>query len=321
MNRISLGVTGLRVSRLAVGTAALGLDRYGFPVPGNRNLDRAHATDLIAYAAAMGVNLFDTAPGYGYSEELLGEALAGRQDSVVATKIAIPEDIERLSGAELSRRLNDSLEKSLRALRRTTLDIVQIHNATVPVLRQGAMIAALERAREEGKLRHIGASVYGEDAALAAIATGKIEVLQIAVSLLDQRMRSRVIPEAKARGVAVLARSALLKGALTEKAQWLPQSLSELTAGSRRALVALNATWETLPAIALRFCMSLDGVQAVLSGIRSRAELEDCMKAAADGLLSRAVLDKTAALALDDDRLLNPTYWKLEEIDSQLAQL
>ena len=140
----------MRVSRLAVGTAALGLDRYGFPVPGNRNLDRAHATDLIAYAAAMGVNLFDTAPGYGYSEELLGEALAGRQDSVVATKIAIPEDIERLSGAELSRRLNDSLEKSLRALRRTTLDIVQIHNATVPVLRQGAMIAALERAVRYG---------------------------------------------------------------------------------------------------------------------------------------------------------------------------
>ncbi len=64
---------------------------------------------------------------------------------------------------ELNRRVNESLTKSLRRLRREVLDVVQIHNATVHVLQQGNMVSS--RAREAGKLRDIGASVYGEEAA------------------------------------------------------------------------------------------------------------------------------------------------------------
>ena len=217
--------------------------------------------------------------------------------------------------------MSTSIDNSLRALRRETLDIVQIHNATVPVLQDGSMLACLEKAREQGKVRHIGASVYGEEAALAALETGKIEVLQIAVSLLDQRMRYRVIPKAKEMGVGILTRSALLKGALTEKARWLPRDLEELTAASQRAQISLGASWQTLPALALRFCVSLDGVHSVLSGIRTRAELRDCVRALEDGPLAPELLERANSLALDDERLLNPTNWKLEEIDTNIAQL
>ena len=321
MDYIQLGTTDLRVSRLGVGTAAFGLDRYGIPTPGEGSVEPAQSIATIHRASECGVNLFDTAPVYGRSEVLLGEALADHMDCMVATKVSIPENVDELSPAELTRRVNESLAESQRRLRREILDVVQVHNATVRVLQQGVMVSCLERAREAGKLRYIGASVYGEEAALAAIRTGKIQVLQIAMSLLDQRMREKVIPAARAAGVGVLTRSVLLKGALTKRAQWLPPGLLALLQASERAVRELDTGWEALPSMALRFCLSVEGVHCVLSGVRSSAEVEDCLAACAAGPIAPAVLAKANGLALRDEHLLNPSYWDLEKIDSLQAQL
>jgi aryl-alcohol dehydrogenase-like predicted oxidoreductase len=170
-------------------------------------------------------------------------------------------------------------------------------------------------------LRYIGASVYGKDAALAAIRTGKIQVLQVALSLLDQRMREKVIPEAKAAGIGLLTRSALLKGTLTKRALWLPPNLQALSDASERAVSQLGTCWESLPGVALRFCLSVDGVNCVLSGVRNSAEVADCIEACAAGPIAPAALAKAYGLALNDERLLNPSYWQLDKIDSHQVQL
>ncbi len=321
MDYIQLGATDLRVSRLGVGTAAFGLDRYGIPTPGEGSVDPAESIANIRRAVEGGVNLFDTAPAYGRSEELLGEALADHKDCLIATKVPIPENVDEVSHTELKHRVDEFLAASLRRLRREVLDVVQVHNATVQVLQQGDMVSCLERAREAGKLRYIGASVYGEEAALAAVRTGKIQVLQVALSLLDQRMRDKVIPEAKAAGVGVLSRSVLLKGTLTKRAQWLPPSLLALSQASERAVKELGTCWEALPSMALRFCLSVDGVHCVLSGVRNSAEVEDCLAACAAGPIAPVLLAKAYGLALSDERLLNPSHWQLEKIDTYQAQL
>lgn len=320
MDYIQLGATDLRVSRLGVGTAAFGLDRYGIPTPGEGSVDPAESIANIHRAVEGGVNFFDTAPAYGRSEELLGEALADHKHCLVATKVPIPENSDEISHSELMQRVNVSLDVSLHRLQREVIDVVQIHNATVQIL-QGDMVSCLERAREAGKLRYIGASVYGEEAALAAIHTGEIQVLQIALSLLDQRMRDKVIPEAKAAGVGVLTRSVLLKGTLTKRAQWLPPSLLALSQASERAVKELDTCWEALPGMALRFCLSVDGVHCVLSGVRNAAEVEDCLAACAAGPIEPALLRKACGLGLNDERLLNPSHWELEKIDTYQAQL
>ncbi len=321
MDYIVLGATDLRVSRLGVGTAAFGLDGYGILTPGEGNVDRADAIANIHRAVEGGVNLFDTAPAYGCSEELLGTALAEHKHCLVATKVPIPPGMSEISQPALTRWVNQSLDESLRRLNREVLDVVQIHNATVNTLQQGSLVACLERACEEGKLRHIGASVYGEEAALAAIATGKIRILQVALSLLDQRMLDRVIPEATAAGVGVLTRSALLKGTLTNRARWLPESLQSLSQASERVVRELGTSWEALPAMALRFCLSVDGVHCVLSGVRSSAEVEDCLEACALGPIAPALLAKAYGLGLRDEHLLNPSHWPLEKVDTYQAQL
>jgi aryl-alcohol dehydrogenase-like predicted oxidoreductase len=325
MDYSQLGATDLRVSRLGVGTAAFGLDRYGITAPGEGSVDPAEGIANIHRAVEGGVNFFDTAPAYGRSEELLGEALADHKDCLVATKVPIPENIsdniDEISQSELTRRVNESLEKSLRRLRREVLDVVQIHNATVHVLEQGKMVSCLERAREAGKLRYIGASVYGEDAALATIRTGKIQIIQIAMSLLDQRMCDKVIPEARTAGLGVLSRSALLKGALTKRARWLPPGLQALSRASERVVREFGTCWESLPSMALRFCLSVEGVHCVLAGVRNAAEIDDCLAACAEGPIAPVLLTKAYGLALSDDLLLNPSHWRLEEFDTREAQL
>ena len=95
MDYIQLGATDLRVSRLGVGTAAFGLDRYGITAPGEGSVDPAAGIANIHRAVEGGVNFFDTAPAYGRSEELLGEALADHKDCLVATKVPIPENLDK----------------------------------------------------------------------------------------------------------------------------------------------------------------------------------------------------------------------------------
>jgi len=158
-------------------------------------------------------------------------------------------------------------------------------------------------------VRFVGASVYGEDAALTAIGTGCVDVLQIAVNLLDQRMLCKVVPQAEKANTGVLTRSAFLKGALTERAKLLPPSLVGLSGAVNRLREALGETWQGLPQVAARFCLSLPGVHSALLGLRNISELQTVLEAEASGPLDDGVIHQTSALNLTDESLLNPSYW------------
>ena len=303
-----LGRTGLRVSTLALGTAAFGLENYGIQEPGEAGLlseDRSIA--LVRAAVDRGINFFDTARGYGASEAVLGKGLNGDSSCVVATKVSIP--VADRDSTELTTTMLGSIETSLKALRRDVLDIVQIHNATQDVLERGEVLDVLERARETGKLKFIGASVYGESSALAAIRSGRVDVLQVAVNLLDQRMLTTVLPAARKKNVGIVARSVLLKGVLTERARLLPDGLRDLSEAADQMRHALGETWNSLPGTALRFCFSVPGVHSVLIGLRTLPELVFALAAQEAGPLDVAAMQKADLLKLNDEQLLNPSLW------------
>ena len=239
-----LGRTGLKVSSLSLGTVEMGVN-YGIRKPNeSERPGRSEAINLLQYAADRGINLFDTAPAYGESEEALGEALGRRQDCYFATKVSIPEENGRvLTGKALRLAVDDSLQASLKALRRDCLDIVQIHNATADILEDGEITEVLLRARDAGKVRFTGVSVYGEEAARATIEAGSFDVMQLAFNLLDQRMAEKILPMAYKANIGVICRSALLKGALTERAQWLPDELAPLRQQVARAVESLAGSW------------------------------------------------------------------------------
>jgi aryl-alcohol dehydrogenase-like predicted oxidoreductase len=300
-----LGRTGLKVSAIALGTVSLGLD-YGINAPGQFGRpDELSAIRLLRLAADRGVTLIDTAPAYGTSERLIGCALAANKRAIIATKVTLPAD-----GANVRAAIDASLDASRFALGRETLDIVQIHNATVDTITKGEVAEALIRAKRRGRIHFVGASVYGADAAMAAIACGQFDVLQIAFNVLDQRMAPKVLPAADKAGIGVLVRSVLLKGALTPKAQWLPESLGPLRTAAEQARDLLaEGSWDALPKAATRFCLSFPPVTSVLTGARTASELDVALQAETEGPLTDRVLREAARLGLDDEQLLNPSHW------------
>jgi len=151
--------------------------------------------------------------------------------------------------------------------------------------------------------------VYGEDAALAAIESDAIDVLQIAYSLLDQRPLAQVLPAAQRAGVGIMARSILLKGVLTPKARYLPSRLSPLREAANRVRKAFEVSWEELPQVAIRYCLGVPEIDVLILGIRTETELSAALAAIEAGPLPEAEMALGSDLGLDDEELLNPSYW------------
>ncbi len=310
MERRSLGSRGPNISAIALGTVSLGVD-YGIRAPGQSGQpDAAQAQALLRFAREHDVSLFDTAPAYGTSEEILGQGLGADGAAVFATKVSVPKDGDggTPTGEALRDVIRTSVARSRERLGRERLDVVQIHNATVELIEEGELTRILEALRAEGQIAQLGASVYTEAEALAAIACGSFQVLQVAYNLLDRKMAARVFPAAQRAGIGVLVRSAYLKGALTDKAEFLPPELAALRTTVNALLRVLGATYAELPSIAVRYCLSAD-IASVLIGARTIGELEVALMAAKQPPLSVEQLAAIESVSVPDERLLNPATW------------
>jgi len=309
----TLGRTNLAISPLALGTVELGLD-YGINAPGHFGRPSESAAIALVHAALdAGINLIDTARAYGESETILGKALQGRWDRVVlATKVGvILPDGTMPQGDALRRHMLASLETSLRQLQTESVDLWQIHNVDETVLDQRETLAEIfAEVRRSGKVRWCGGSFYGAYLPKLALAYDLFDTMQVTYSVFDQRLADEVFPLAQAKNVGVMVRSVLLKGALTERADHLPDHLEPLRARSRafRRLVA-EAGLPLSPAqAALAFALAQPEINAVLVGVRTAEELQENLAALACALPA-PLLDQLRALRLDDEQLLNPGTW------------
>ncbi|MCX6044637.1 MAG: aldo/keto reductase [Chloroflexi bacterium] len=313
MDYRTLGRTQLAVSPLALGTVELGMD-YGINAPGHFGRpSEAAAIRLVHRALEAGINLIDTARAYGESETILGKALRDRRDQVVlATKVnTLLSDGTTPTGQALRRHMVASLETSLRELQTETIDIWQIHNVSEAVLAQHATIAEVfAEAKQQGKIRWSGGSFYGATLPELALQDDLYDVIQVTYSVFDQRLVDRVFPLAQAKAVGITVRSVLLKGALTERAEHLPEHLAELRAQSRhyRQLVETSGLNLSPAQAALAYALAQPQIGAVLVGIRTEEELQDDLAALAANL-PPAFIAQLTALRIDDENLLNPGGW------------
>ena len=309
MRRRKLGRTGLEVSEISLGTVEIGMD-YGIGAGGTAmRPSESDAARLLGRALDLGINFIDTARAYGDSEAIIGRTLqARRREFVLCSKVSSYYG-RNLAPDILRDTVTASIHESLRLLKTDVIDIMMIHCGYEEVVVDGEVVLALRDARQKGQIRWIGASVYGPEAAAQALASDTYDCVQVAFSMLDRRLEAGFLREAGAREVGVVARSVLLKGALTERYRHLPDSMGTLRECVER-LQSLAAHHEfSLPELAYRYVLSRDVPQTALVGASSVHEVECAVQFPTRGALSPDLVRAIREISIADERLLNPGNW------------
>ena len=288
-----LGKTGLRVSVIGVGTWQFG-GEWG------KTFTPDEAGAILGRAADQGINLIDTAECYGdhLSERLIGEAIKGKREQwVIATKFGHKFHgwMKRTDEREVVD-VREQLEGSLKALRTDYVDVYQYHSVRDSEFFNEELWAFLNKAKRQGKIRHIGNSISGKiDAGPQAEGSEKagVEVLQLVYNRLERKPEGEAFPIAERLKLGVLARVPLASGYLSGK--YKPGA--KFSAGDFRekedpkkvdAMIkeAEEIRKREVPAgvdmaqWALAWCLRNPAVTAVIPGCKSVAQVEANAKAA-----------------------------------------
>jgi aryl-alcohol dehydrogenase-like predicted oxidoreductase len=281
MDRRRLGPSDLEISCVGVGTAPIGSR------PGEWWVDWGPQDDddsvrAIQTAVDRGVNWVDTAPfyGWGHAEEVVGEALAGRDDVLVFTKCGTwrrenGDDFMDLAPSAIRR----DCEESLRRLGRESLDLLQFHDVdrNVPIEESWG---ALHELVAEGKVRYGGLSNHPPELVARALAVGPVVSLQFEYSAIARSPEESLLPCAQENGLGVIVWAPLASGFLTDgfSVDDLSESdfrrthpFSELDLGeTHKELRARGAGSVTRGA--LEFVLAHAAVTGAIVGIRNERE-------------------------------------------------
>jgi aryl-alcohol dehydrogenase-like predicted oxidoreductase len=221
MRHVHLGRTGLRVSRLCLGTMTFGLQ-----------CDEAASVAILDRAAAGGITFLDTADVYplggsldtvGRTEEILGRWLQGRRhEFVVATKCAGAMGARPWDRGASRKHVFDAIEGSLRRLRTDYVDLYQLHHPD-PETPIDETLRALDDVVRAGKARYVGCSNF--PAWQVARALGRSDVLGAArfdsvqprYNLLFRQIERELLPLCQVEGLGVIPYNPLAGGFLSGK--------------------------------------------------------------------------------------------------------
>lgn len=321
MQYVTLGMTGLRVSRIALGTWQLGGD-WG-------RTDEDAAIAAIRRSRELGINLFDTAQGYGWgeSERLLGRALRDdvrhrREEIVIATKGGLSFGDGRLRRDSSADELRRAVDESLTALGVEHIDIYQVHwpDASVPMHETAS---ALDDLVQAGKIGHVGVSNFDVAQMREFASSRQVETLQPALSLLRRDVQEEIVPYAHQAGIGVLVYGPLAHGLLTgainastsfAEGDWRardrefsgPAFERNVKVAERLQAFARDSIGCSPSQLALAWALGCTGVHSAIVGTRNLAHIEDAARAAEIDL-SESERAQAEAIADAGERMLGVT--------------
>lgn len=327
MDQIAFGRTGRMTTRLGFGAWAIG------GTWGEVSLPDAKAA--LHAALDAGMTFIDTADvhGDGRSERIIREVLAERPGNqpFVATKAGrrlSPHVAEAYTGAALE----GFIDRSLSNLGIERLDLVQLHCPPTPVFANPEVFAALDRIKAKGKIANYGVSVETVEEARTAIQMPGVVSVQIIYNLFRLKPAEAFFPEARAKGVAAIARvplaSGLLTGKMTAASQFAPddhrsfnrngeafdkgETFSgvpyEVALAAVEELRALVPEGASMAAFALRWILMEAAVTVIIPGAKTAAQaqanavaadlapLSDATMAAAREVYARLIAPHVAEL-------------------------
>lgn len=294
MHYRKLGNTGEKVSEVGFGCNRLG----------ESNQPDEHWANLVRKAIDLGVTVFDTSESYGWgrSEEMLGLAIGDRDDVLVATKIS---RIRETSGKDFSsKRMLENAEKSLKRLRRSRIDIYQLHSPNRGELEKFDWAEGMQKLKQQGKIRFVAVAVNSPSDGLWLVEQGGVQILQITYNIFNTEAEEEFFDAAERAGVGILCRLPLAQGILTGKfhaGQEVPEGHRAHLAGERmmghiekaEGLRSLGDSYEGgMTRMAHHFSLSPTAISAIIPGARTVAQLEENVAASNGTGLPPEVCDK-----------------------------
>jgi aryl-alcohol dehydrogenase-like predicted oxidoreductase len=318
--RVRLGMSDLEVSPIAFGTWQLGGEWGEF--------DEDEAAAAIRQARELGVNLFDTAHGYGFgaSERVLGKALRDdiehrRDDVVIATKGGLRMTDDGLVRDSSPDWLRQGLDESLEALGVDHVDLFQVHwpDAKVPLAETAG---ALQGLVDEGKIRHVGVSNFSPAEISEFSETRPVETLQPPYDLFRRGIEAEILPYCEEHDIGVLVYGALshglLTGAMDENTTFAPDDWRSgapffkgedfhrnLEAVRRLQSLAQDRLGVSVSRLALAWTLANPAVDVVIVGARHPGHIEDSV-AAAELSLGEADLEEIEGIMADSVSMGGP---------------
>jgi aryl-alcohol dehydrogenase-like predicted oxidoreductase len=279
--------TPFKISRIALGTWAIGGWMWG-------GTNENESIQTIHGALDRGINLFDTAPVYGFgrSEEIVGKALAQggrRKQAVIATKVGLAwKDDKPYRDARKSRIVRE-VEDSLRRLQTDVIDLYQVHwpDPNIAIEETAEAMAALYRA---GKIRAIGVSNFSPAQMDAFRAVAALHTVQPPYNLFERGIENSVLPYSRDKGITTLVYGSLCRGLLSGRMNadtrfsgddlrrndpkfQLPRFLQYVTAAARLDRFARANYNKRVIHLALRWLLDRPGVGVALWGARRPDQL------------------------------------------------
>jgi len=320
LEHVRLGTTELNVSPIAFGTWELGGEWGSF--------DEEKGIEAIRNARELGVNLFDTAQGYGFgaSERLLGRALRDdldnrRDEVVIATKGGLRMTDDGLVRDASPEWLRSGVDASLEALGIEHLDLYQVHwpDPKVPF---AATAGALQELVNAGKIRHVGVSNFDAQQIAEFAKTRPVETLQPPYHLFRREIEQDILPYCAAHDIGVLVYGPLAHGLLTGALRQDTEFAAGDWRGSapffkgkdyRRNLAVVGELERfaqelgvSLSRLAIAWTLANAAVDVAIVGARSRAHIEDSV-AAARLMLSDTDLERIDQIMRDAVPIAGPS--------------
>jgi aryl-alcohol dehydrogenase-like predicted oxidoreductase len=280
MEKRRLGKTDMDVSVLGFGGSEIGYERALAET----------VSELLNSALDAGLNVIDTAECYYNSEELIGQTVGNRRkEFYLFTKCGHPHGME--SGADWSKdSLLKSIERSLERLKTDRLDLVQLHSCSESTLRKGEVIDALQTARERGSTRYIG---YSGDSRAAhyAVECGAFDTLQTSINIADQEAIDLSVPLAREKQMGVIAKRPIANAAWKTGHRPIDSYHHEYWERLRKLNYDfLHGDLEKSISIALRFTLSVPGVQTAIVGTKKPERWKQNAKLLEAGPLEDTIL-------------------------------
>lgn len=306
MNKMKLGKTGIDISRIGLGTWAIG----GGPAFGGQD-NRQAAIETIKYALEEDINFLDTAPAYnfGNSELIVGEAIKGQRDNyVIITKCGITWEREgsffnKVGERSLYKNLSKQsirleIESSLKRLQTDYIDVYMTHWQSVepfftPI---SETVEVLNELKAEGKIKAIGAANVDINHIKEYLKYGQLDIVQAKYSVLDRQVEQALLPLCKQHGITLQAYSPLEMGILTgtiDKAYIAPKGTARFgkkwfEPNNLANAIDMMNKWQPLcdkyncsiANLAIAWILAQGDNVNVLSGSTTKEELDENSKAA-----------------------------------------